>query len=132
MPKKTLGGFGDIDMNNVVNTNNLDYTREYQSFNYDKYINAIKTSNFAGGCDKKKCKKINDIIDKLYINYINKKPSTIKNIKKNMIGGTTYDDNFNIKFNDMKNVSNLEYSEPWEYADVRRLSTIPNSNFEYV
>jgi len=128
MPKKLKGG-ADLPLSDIKNVGNLDYKQEYQAFNYDKYINAIKTSNFAGGCNNKKCVKLNKTLKEMYTYYMNGKPSNIRKIK--LGGSTSLDDQFNISLLDTKNVSNLDYNKAWQYSDIKRLSTIPISNFEY-
>ena len=132
MPKR----HGGSDMSNgfpimteITNLNDLGNQQEYQAFNYDKYINAIKTSNFAGGCGKKNCKKMNTMLKEMYVRYVSGKPSNIKSKSKKR-GGSTLDDQFNVPLTDMRNVGDLAYDKPWQYADVKRLSTIPISNFE--
>ncbi len=131
---KKRGGFIDSNssiplIQEISNVANLDYQKQYESFNYDKYINAIKTSNFAGGCNKKYCpNKFKKILQDLYIRYINGKPS---NIRQSMRGGmASLNQNFNVPYEDMQNVAGLDYQNDWQYADIRRISHVPTSNFE--
>lgn len=124
---KNIKRGGELLLSDIRNTSELNYNREYQPFDYNKYINAIKTSNFAGGCNKKKCIKLNKILKEMYIRYINNEPSNIRTTK---LGGSI-DDQFNIPLADTNKISGLDFNKPWQYQDIKRLSTIPLSNFEY-
>ena len=122
-------------LSEVNNLNNLTLNKPYQNFDYSKYINEIKYSNFAhsGGAktSKKKADKTSKNIQKvskqIYIDYMCNKCSHIKKMNKMKGGVATLD--FPIKVSDTYNLTNLNYNTCFQNAKVKRLSTFPQSNF---
>lgn len=124
MPRKSRGGADGIPtINQIQNISNLNYSKPYQEFNYDKYVNNIKQSNFAGGCYK--CKlgtsKLSSLISHSFTDY--------KKGKKSFIRKMTGGDQFPVSLQDMQNVSTLNYKSPFQYEDIKRIQTIPYSKF---
>lgn len=78
---------------------------------------------------KMKKKELYAILHYMYMNYKNKKPTCIRDIKNRnqMHGGAAP---FPTALTDMFNFTNLEF-KPYEYPDMRRLSFAPRSNFEF-
>jgi hypothetical protein len=116
----------------INNINNLDYSRPYQDFDYSKYINEIKLSNFAhtsgGGGNKGKKqsqksnnKRINRVMKHLYIDYMHGKGSYIS-------GGSVSD--LPISISDTYNVVNLNYKACFNPPRVRHISSVPYSSFQ--
>lgn len=122
MPRKTKGGASGMPtINQIQNISNLDYSKPYQEFNYDKYVNNIKQSNFAGGCYR--CKfgagKLSKFLNHSFEDYKKGKQSFIRK----MTGG----DPFPVSLQDMQNTSSLNYKTPFQYEDIKRLQSVPFS-----
>lgn len=122
MPRKSKGGAdGMPTRNQIQNISNLNYSKPYQEFNYDKYVNNIKQSNFAGGCYR--CKlgagKLSKLLNHSFEDYKKGKKSLIKK----MTGGQQ----FPVSLQDMQNISTLNYKTPFKYEDIKRLQTVPYS-----
>lgn len=121
-------------MSDLVSIYNIGYDREYQNFDYDKYINVIKMSNFTGGGTLKKnpvSNQINLTIKNMYISYIFGNPSVIKlskKINKKKKGGEGKD--FYVEIKDMKNIANLEYDKDYVGHFPKNESKTWLSNFE--
>lgn len=146
-------GFAPTNIKDMTNLSNLDYDRQYKEFNYDKYMNHFKQSNFIGGKKAKSksqpkahakskkmttnqvMQKMNKLIKTMYVDYKKDKKSKLKKIAKQtikmkMIGGNSSDVNFITPLKDMKNVSELNYSEPYEYSNTTSITHMPRSNFQ--
>jgi len=124
MPRKVKGGVNGMPhINEIQNLNHLDYSRAYQEFNYDKYINNIKQSNFAGGCYK--CKVGSGKLS----NLIGEKFEDFKKGKESFIKKYTGGDQFPVTLKDMQNISTLNYKTPFEYEEIKRLQSVPYSKF---
>ena len=117
----------------INNINNLDYSRPYQDFDYSKYINEIKLSNFAhaGGSSKGKDnkqsqksnnKRIHRVMKQMYMDYMHGKRSY-------MSGGDAVSD-LPISVKDTYNVTNLNYKACFNPPRVRHISTVPYSSFQ--
>jgi len=114
----------------IGNINNLDYKRPYQDFDYSKYINEIKLSNFAhaGGSTKNKKqsqksnnKRINRVMKHMYMDYMHGKGSCMR-------GGALSE--LPISISDTYNVTNLNYKACYNPSRVRHISNVPYSSFQ--
>jgi hypothetical protein len=116
--------------NEIINVNNLHYNT-YQDFDYSKYIHEIKLSNFAhagGGARKKNSrnpnnKRINDVIQHMYSDYLQGKPSYMK-------GGGSTGTHLPISIQDTYNLNNLNYNTCYNPSRVKHVSTVPYSSFQ--
>lgn len=133
--------FAPTKITDMTNVSSLDYDKPYSDFNYDKYINNFKQSNFVGGTMSGKTSKvdINKMIKNMFYNYKKDMKSDLKNIKtktkmrknmKNMRGGNGENEMFLATLKEMKDISHLEYKEPYEYSKIEPISHIPRSNFQ--
>jgi|LakMenE09Jun09ns_1017247.scaffolds.fasta_scaffold00112_9 hypothetical protein len=117
--------------NEINNVNNLQYNKPYQDFDYSKYINEIKLSNFAhagGGAIKKNSRntnnnRISNVIKHMYSDYLKGKPSYMK-------GGGTTGMNLPISVQDTYNLNNLNYNTCYNAPRVKYVSTVPYSSFQ--
>lgn len=134
--KMTAGNsttFEPTKIDDMTNVKSLDYDKPYSEFNYDKYLNHFKQSNFVGGGKMKKVSNnVNNLIKQLYIEYKNGSKSSmklkkVKNTKPlKMRGGEM----FLATMKEMKDVSHLDYKEPYEYNKIPIVSSVPRSNFQ--
>lgn len=136
--------FEPTNINDMINVKSLDYNKAYPEFNYDKYIDRFKQSNFVGGksstaskrgSEKKKLtNKMNNLIKNMYLDYIKGKTSILKKMKtqKGMRGGATNDeaDVFISTMKELKDVSHLNYKDPYQYNEMPTISRMPRSNFQ--
>lgn len=133
--KMTAGNsktFEPTKMEDMTNVKSLDYDKPYAEFNYDKYLQHFKQSNFVGGGKMKKVSNnVNNMIKKLYIEYKKGVKSSIKKMKNiKMNGGSQYDKMFLTTMKEMKDVSHLDYEQPYEYSKIPTVSFMPRSNFQ--
>jgi hypothetical protein len=142
--KMTAGNsttFEPTNIDDMTNVKSLDYDKPYSEFNYDKYLNHFKQSNFVGGGKMRKVSNnVNNMIKKLYIEYKNGLKSSMKKVKKGkkvksmkpmkMRGGEGESEMFLATIKEMKDVSHLDYKEPYEYSKIPTVSSIPRSNFQ--
>ena len=138
--KMTAGNsamFGPTSIKDMTNTSHLDYDKPYTEFNYDKYTNNFRQSNFVGGKNKtynnnskKLNKKLNNDIKLLFCDYKDGAKSNIKQLNKKynktkiMKGGQQ----FIVPLKEMKDVSQLDYSEQFQYNEMKHIPRIPRSN----
>lgn len=126
MPRKSKGGNNVLpDMHEIQSLYDLDYSKAYQEFNYDKHINNIKQSNFAGGCYKGKLgtHKLSHLLVEKFDDFKKGKCSFLKKYN----GGYQ----FPVTLKDMQNISDLNYQTPFEYQEIKRLQTVPYSKFSF-
>jgi hypothetical protein len=126
MPRKAKkGGYEIPTMPEIVDLSNIK-PKEYKDFDISKNIEQIKISHFAGGSIKKKMSKI---LKNLYLDYRNKKKSKLQSmIKKKMQGGQENDTFFPYSISSMYNTSTMNYSTPYKYDEINRLSSVPYSH----
>lgn len=126
MPRKTKKGGYDIPtMEEIVDLSYIK-PKEYKEFDVNKNIEEIKISHFAGGSVQKKMSKV---LKNLYLDYKNKKKSKLESMaKKQMKGGAANDTIFPYPVSLMYNTSALNYSTPYKYDDIDRLSSVPYSH----
>ena len=146
--KMTAGNskpFEPTNIDDMTNVKSLDFNKPYPEFNYDKYIDRFKQSNFVGGGSKKMnnfSKTVSNLIKNMYVDYKKGKASKMKYMKpkksmkggvrsvSSMRGGAGEDDMFLLNMKEMKDVSNLEYQEPYKYSEMNTISRMPRSNFQ--
>lgn len=132
--KMTAGNskpFEPTNINDMTNVKSLDYNKPYTEFNYDKYISHYKQSNFVGGNKKKTGNKMNHLIKNMYIDYKKGKSSNMKKMRNsNQMRGGAADDMFLSTMKEMKDLSHLDYQEPYQYREMSTISKMPRSNFQ--
>ncbi len=109
-----------VSYNEMMNTANLGNNKSYQAFDFNRYKNNVKISNFAGGAAKKKMK---NILKDTYVEYRKGNKSFIRKLR----GGAELDQ-LTVPLADTRNTSGLQIPKPYEYIRVQRLSSVPHSH----
>ena len=109
-----------VSYHDMMNTANLGNDKPYESFDYGRYKNSVKVSNFAGGAARVK-KQMKNLLKDTYVEYRKGNKSLIRKIR----GG--YADVLTVPLADTNNISSLQIPKPYEYLAVNKLSSVPHS-----
>jgi hypothetical protein len=133
MGRKMIAGnsvmLGPTSIKDMSDVSNLNYDKPYTEFNYDVYAKDFKQSNFVGGKQGKNTinMKLSNDIKLLYTDYKGGAKSKLKQLNKTskvMKGGQM----FLTELREMRDVSNLDYHQQFQYNEMRPVFRMPRSN----
>jgi len=125
--KKTFGGEDSSvlpSISDVSKIQGLDFnSKKFPEFNYDKYLDQVRLSNFTKGGGLKK------VLKEAYSSYMQGGYSHIKALKMSQKKQKGGENDFPVSDSQLRNVKDLQFGTPYEIPKLQRIPKAPYSNF---